>query len=233
MYRTHRGASPNWKRYKRHTFSALLKFYVDLYYGAELLIKSTFFHPCNLSIYNKIFPVIPFPCIWGLDVFDIFLVQQQIRTNTTLVPTKTLRQLLRKQQALLAKNKTINNSKRLNTWYVTWSLILFCPISKSYLGEFLFPTNPIMTCPVQRLKLKSVRATFILELIVIVTWKIVDMCCWSGKKPKTNEWPGLASKENVHPWKNAQTCISVLLTVVSVSLLLTLYLFRLWSHDLF
>ena len=50
--------------------------------------------------------------------------------------------------------------------------------------------------------------------------KVVDM--WtSGKKPKTirNEWPGLASKENVHPWKNAQTCISVLLTVVSVSLL--------------
>ena len=190
MYRTHRGASPNWKRYKRHTFSALLKFYVDLYYGAELLIKSTFFHPCNLSIYNKIFPVIPFPCIWGLDVFDIFLVQQ-IRTNTTPVPTKTLRQLLRKQQALLAKNKTINNSKRLNTWYVTWSLILFCPISKSYLGEFLFPTNPIMTCPVQRLNLKSVRATFILELIVIVTWKLL-ICEHQAKSQKQSEMNGLA-----------------------------------------
>ena len=182
--------------------------------------KIHLFHPCNLSIYNKIFPVIPFPCIWGLDVFDIFLVQQQIRTNTTLVPTKTLRQLLRKQQALLAKNKTINNSKRLNTWYVTWSLILFCPISKSYLGEFLFPTNPIMTCPVQRLKLKSVRATSILEFNCYCNMNVVAM--WtSGKKPKAirNEWPGLASKENVHPWKNAQTCISVLLTVVSVSLL--------------
>lgn len=191
MYRTHRGASPNWKRYKRHTFSALLKFYVDLYYGAELLIKSTFFHPCNLSIYNKIFPVIPFPCIWGLDVFDIFLVQQQIRTNTTLVPTKTLRQLLRKQQALLAKNKTVNNSKRLNTRYITWSLILFCPISKSYLGEFLFPTNPIMTCPVQRLNLKSVRATFILELIVIVTWKLL-ICEHQAKSQKQSEMNGLA-----------------------------------------
>ena len=151
MYRTHRGASPNWKRYKRHTFSALLKFYVDLYYGAELLIKSTFFHPCNLSIYNKIFPVIPFPCIWGLDVFDIFLVQQ-IRTNTTLVPTKTLRQLLRKQQALLAKNKTINNSKRLNTWYVTWSLILadlrpFWPSQKAIWVNFFF--QPIQSWRVQ------------------------------------------------------------------------------------